>query len=160
MTPFARLLGFALPACREPDTAGLPAPQPLDFTRLRREPKPNSALAGPAGFHPTPDIVTPVYGVLATQLIRIVEQVGKAQDRTALAAAFPVRMQLWFVVRSRWLNFPDLLTAQAVAHDETASTLLLYSRSFYGYSDFGVNRRRLAAWIAAIDAVHRLSAES
>jgi uncharacterized protein (DUF1499 family) len=32
------------------------------------------------------------------------------------------------------------------------SGLILWSRSIYGRSDFGVNRARLAAWLAALDA--------
>jgi len=160
MTPLARLLGRILPEIGKPGAAGLPEPHPLDFIRLRREKTPNSALAGPAGFSPSPDMVIPVFPLRAERLIEIVEQIGQQQQRTTLAATFPVRMQLWYVVRSRWLNLPDLLTVQAMAHDEASSTLLLYSRSVYGYSDFGVNRRRLAAWIAAINAASRRSAES
>jgi uncharacterized protein (DUF1499 family) len=30
------------------------------------------------------------------------------------------------------------------------STLVLYSRSVYGYSDLGVNRKRLDIWLAAV----------
>jgi len=31
------------------------------------------------------------------------------------------------------------------------STLVLWSRSVYGRSDLGVNRRRLTAWLGALD---------
>ena len=47
-------------------------------------------------------------------------------------------------------NFPDLITAQVGEAGPDASTLVLYSRSVYGYSDLGVNRRRLNAWLAAL----------
>jgi uncharacterized protein (DUF1499 family) len=55
------------------------------------------------------------------------------------------------VVRSSVLNFPDLVTVEAMAAGQDASTLLLYSRSVYGYSDMGVNRARLVTWLAALD---------
>ncbi len=33
--------------------------------------------------------------------------------------------------------------------------LFLYSRSLFGWSDFGVNRTRVEAWLAALDAALR-----
>ena len=55
------------------------------------------------------------------------------------------------MVRSAVFNFPDLVTAQVAPAGAGAATLLLYSRSVYGYSDLGANRRRVAAWLAALD---------
>jgi uncharacterized protein (DUF1499 family) len=63
------------------------------------------------------------------------------------------------VVRSAVFNFPDLVTAQVAPDGENASTLILYSRSVYGRSDFGVNRKRLLSWLAAFDASLPPSAE-
>jgi uncharacterized protein (DUF1499 family) len=57
------------------------------------------------------------------------------------------------VARSAVFNFPDLVTVQVVAQGENASTLVLYSRSVYGHSDLGVNRRRLRAWLDALNTV-------
>ena len=48
------------------------------------------------------------------------------------------------------LNFPDLITAQIGEAGPGRSTLVLYSRSVYGYSDLGVNRQRLTSWLAAV----------
>ena len=73
-----------------------------------------------------------------------------AQPRTFLAATYPAARQVHFVARSAWLNFPDLVTAQVGDAGPGGSTLALYSRSVYGYSDLGVNRRRLNAWLAAL----------
>jgi uncharacterized protein (DUF1499 family) len=55
------------------------------------------------------------------------------------------------VARTATLNFPDLITVQVRADGPAASTLVLYSRSVYGYSDFGANRKRVIAWLAALD---------
>ena len=73
-----------------------------------------------------------------------------AQPLSFLAAAYPAERQVHFVARSAWLNFPDLITAQIDEAGREASSLVLYSRSVYGYSDLGVNRRRLNAWLAAV----------
>nr|WP_255575105.1 DUF1499 domain-containing protein [Caldovatus aquaticus] len=50
------------------------------------------------------------------------------------------------------LNFPDLVNAQADALADGRSAVWLYSRSLFGRSDLGVNRRRGEAWLAALDA--------
>lgn len=54
------------------------------------------------------------------------------------------------MVRSAIFNFPDLVTAQIIDAGQDRSTLVLYSRSVYGYSDLGANRRRLNTWLAAL----------
>ena len=78
--------------------------------------------------------------------------VAAAEPRTYPAAAYPERMQLHWVVRSAVWNFPDLVTGQVLADGPDAAQLILYSRSVYGYGDFGANRRRLDHWLAALRA--------
>ena len=74
-----------------------------------------------------------------------------SQPRTFLAFDDRTRLQAQFVARSAWFNFPDLIVAQVNAAGPDASTLVLYSRSVYGYGDFGVNRARVTTWLAALD---------
>lgn len=151
MTPLAWLLGLLLPACGAGGAHGLPVPPPMDLAELSRPASPNTALAAPAGFRPAPDIVTPVYPVTPEQLYADVRAVAAAQPRTFPAAAYPDRLQADWVVRSAVFNFPDLVTAQVNPAGEHDAKLVLYSRSVYGYSDLGVNRQRVAAWLAALD---------
>ncbi len=152
MTLFAWLLGLVLPACGAVGAHGLAAPVPLDFAHLARPASPNTALAAPAAFRPRPDIATPAYPVPAAALFAAVRAVAAAQPRTYPAAVFADRGQADWVVRSAVLNFPDLVTAEVVADGAGASRLILYSRSVYGRSDFGVNRARLTVWLAALAA--------
>ena len=153
MTPLAWLVAFLLPACGASGAGGLPAPTLLDMAGLQRPTSPNNALAAPAGSDgPAPDIVTPVYPLSPAHLYEDVLAVAGRQPRTFPAAAFPGARQAHFVVRSAVLNFPDLVTIEVDAAGPQASTLVLYSRSVYGYSDFGVNRQRLDAWLAALQA--------
>ena len=151
MTLLARLLGLLLPACGAAGAYGLPVPPPLDVAHLVRPASDNTALAAPVGFRPVPDIVTPVYHVAAPRLFAAIRAVAAAQPRTWQAAIYPQRLQDNWVVRSAVFNFPDRVTAQVEPDGADAATLLLYSRSVYGYGDFGVNRRRVAAWLAALD---------
>jgi uncharacterized protein (DUF1499 family) len=148
MTPLAWLIGFLLPACGAAGAGGLPVPALLDVGHIQRPASPNTALAAPAGTDPAPDIVTPVYPVPPSRLYDAVIAVAADQPRTFLAAAYPVKQQAHFVARSTWFNFPDLVAAQIGDAGQDASTLVLYSRSVYGYSDLGVNRQRVSVWLA------------
>ena len=141
------LLGLLLPGCSGHGVQGLSVPPPLDFSHLVRPATPNTALAAPAGFKPAPDIVTRRYDLRAARLYALVRQVALAQPRTWLQVAYDDRLQAHFVARSLVFNFPDLIAAQINAD----GTLVLWSRSVYGKSDLGVNRRRLRTWLAALD---------
>jgi len=150
MTPLAWFLGLFLPACGASGAAGLPAPALMDMNYPSRPASPNTALAAPAGSQPAPDLVTPRFPLPAARLYDLLVAVAIGQPRTFLAAQYVAERQAHFVARSAVLNFPDLITAQVAEAGPDGSTLVLYSRSVYGYSDFGVNRKRLSTWLAAI----------
>jgi uncharacterized protein (DUF1499 family) len=150
MTPFAWLIGLFLPACAALGIQGLPPPVLMDMKHIQRPDSPNTALAAPAGNQPAPDIVTPAFASPAKRLYDAVRTVAMAQDRVFLAAEYPAERQMHFVARSAVFNFPDLITAQVTETGPDSSTLVLYSRSVYGHRDFGVNRRRLDTWLAAL----------
>ncbi len=150
MTPLAWFLGLLLPACAASGAAGLPAPALMTMDHIVRPASPNTALAAPAGSQPAPDLVTPRFPLPAPRLYQLLVAVAQEQPRTFLAAQYVGDRQAHFVARSAVLNFPDLITAQVAEAGPDASTLVLYSRSLYGYSDFGVNRKRLSTWLAAI----------
>ena len=135
------------PGCRGQGANGVAAPGQIDFAHLVRPSSPNTALAAPAGFAPAPDIQTRRYDLSPEALFAAVQRVATAQPRTYPQVAYPEAMQAHFVARSAWLNFPDLIAVQVTPE----SGLILWSRSVYGRSDFGVNRKRLAAWLAALD---------
>ncbi len=155
MTPLAWLLGLLLPACGAAGAAGLPVPPPMDITRIERPATPNTFLAGPAGMTPAPDMVTDPVAMPAAALYEKVSALFARQPRTYIAAAYPDRLQVHYVVRSAFLNFPDLVTVQVAtsrsgAEGTDRATLAIWSRSVYGRSDLGVNRDRTKAWLAAM----------
>ena len=147
MRLFAFLLALVLPACSGSGAEGVPVPPPIDFAALVRPGTANTALAAPAGFNPAPDIVTRRYAVPRQVLYDAVRLVALAQPRTFLQVAYDERLQAHFVARSAVFNFPDLIAVQV----NPDSTLVLWSRSVYGEGDFGVNRKRLQAWLTALD---------
>jgi uncharacterized protein (DUF1499 family) len=48
-----------------------------------------------------------------------------------------------------------VIAAELAEDGPTGAGLFLYSRSLFGWSDLGVNRRRVQAWIEAFDAALR-----
>lgn len=143
-----RLLGLAYPACATAGAAGLPPARPLDLGSLARPRPRNSALAAPPGLHLLPDIVTRRREVPPRRLYDTLKRVALAQPRTVLHAEFAEQLQAHFVARSASCNFPDLIAVQVTPDSMPA----LYSRAVYGRLDFAANRRRLLAWLAALDA--------
>ncbi len=141
------LLALLLPACRGDGAGGLDPPGVLDMTRLVRPSTPNTALAAPAGFSPTPDLITPRYRTDPDRLFAAIRTVALAQPRTFAHGDFSGTRQAHFIARSAWLNYPDLIAVQVTPESE----LILWSRSVYGRSDFGVNKARLTAWLAALE---------
>ncbi len=151
MNPLPFLLSFLMPACGAEGANGLPAPQPMDMAAIVRPASPNTALAGPAGVSPAPDIATPIFSVPPARLYAAIRAVAGEQPRTYPAAHYDERLQAHYVVRSAALNFPDLVTVSVSGPSLGPSTLVVYSRSVYGRSDFGANRKRVEAWLAALN---------
>ncbi len=152
MSVLGWLLGLALPLCATPGAQGLSAlAAPASLRAIVRPGSPNHALAAPAGFDPTPDIVTHAYPLPAAALLAAVDEVAAAQPRVFASPGRPdAPWRRDYVARSRVFNFPDLVAVEILPGDG-ASGLVLWSRSVYGRSDLGVNRARLATWLAALD---------
>lgn len=126
---------------------------PGDLANLRRPSSPNSCLAGPAGYAPVPDLPTRQYDVPPEQLLAAVQDVIMARPRTKALALDGNRLRADYVVRSRVFGFPDVVLTQVLRVEDGQSALVLYSYSLKGHYDFGVNRSRVTAILAALDAV-------
>ncbi len=143
------LVGLVLPACGGEGAAGLPMPAQMDMAAIIRPASPNTALAAPPGFAPAPDIVTRRYVVPPERLAAALAQVAAGEARVFEQARFPAAGQTHWVARTKLMNYPDLIMAQVNAD----GTLILWSRSVYGWSDVGVNRARLEHWLVRLDAL-------
>lgn len=55
------------------------------------------------------------------------------------------------IQRSAIFRFPDRIDAVLVPMGRDRATLAIYSRSTYGYSDLGVNKARVKAWLEALE---------
>ena len=48
------------------------------------------------------------------------------------------------------MEFPDTIQVDFLSLGENRSTLAIYSRSKYGYSDLGTNRARIERWLSRL----------
>jgi hypothetical protein len=134
---------------------GLPPAEPVEFRSLVLPRSPNTCLAAPAGAHPAAHLATPPLPVGVTAAWPVLRRFGQRFPRTYRFAEWPERRQAQWVERSPRLNFPDVIAAELAEGLGGAAGLFLYSRSLFGWSDLGVNRRRVQAWIEAFDAALR-----
>lgn len=147
------LMGASFASLFASGAGGIDPPEPVDFATLVLPSSPNTALAAPAG-DARAKLTTPPLPIDAATAWPLLLRVGDAQPRTHRLAAWPERFQAQWVVRSSILNFPDIVVAQLLPATAGAG-LFLYSRSLFGESDFGANRKRVEAWLAALDAALR-----
>ena len=123
----------------------------LDFDRIPARRRPNGCLACPAAWQRADaDLTTPVFAVPVARLREAVVAIAARAARTNLMHLDKAAMQAEFEQRSRVFGFPDTITVAFEAVGGDAATLAIYSRARHGIYDFGVNRRRVQGWLAAL----------
>jgi len=127
----------------------------VDFAELKLTDTPNQFLMCPPGFCAAdPHVDSPVFDVSLEQLRQRWREVVAAQPRVELLAEDEEGQQFDYVQRSARFRFPDIITVRFISiathHTDTQSTLAIFSRSVYGKSDLGVNRKRIDAWLRAL----------
>jgi uncharacterized protein (DUF1499 family) len=128
----------------------------IDFATLARAGTPNDALACPAGFCAAKaDFVTEAIALSAADLAAKAANLLPKEPRTELVAQSDDGLHLVFVQRSLIFRFPDTVNIAVLPVGEGQATLAIYSRSTYGYGDFGVNRRRVETWLKRLGISYR-----
>ena len=138
---------------------GINAKPHLDPALAQAPSSPNWALAAPSGASAatTATLETPVWAMDPPSLLALLDKVALNEARTEILEApggeFGADDVLakTYLQRSATVGYPDYVSVRAVPMAGGAS-LVMYSRSVYGYSDRGVNKARLKRWIAALDA--------
>ncbi len=126
----------------------------VDFAELKLTDNPNQFLMCPPGFCAgDPHADSPVFDISVEQLRERWREVLAVQPRVELLAEDEEGQQFDYVQRSARFRFPDIITVRFISLLPSQSTLAIYSRSVYGKSDFGVNRKRIEAWLAAMSGL-------
>jgi uncharacterized protein (DUF1499 family) len=139
---------------RAADLAQMPKDSgPLDITQTARRTQPSDALVCPERVcqKAKPDVVAPVFLVPAAELRRKLALVALSEPHTdELACVVDCDRTARFVQYSSLFQFPDTIDVKVFEAGAAASTLAIYSRSVFGYGDWGVNRVRAERWLAAL----------
>lgn len=127
----------------------------IDFLSLKKPTRPNNFLAC------TDDhCMAGRFDMTAPQIEAPIDQVAAAWDR--LVAALPRveetarsadGWQREYVQRSKTFGFADRITVRFATEEngaDPATRVLMFSAAEKGYYDFGVNRRRVTAWLDAV----------
>lgn len=132
-------------------------PDFIDFARLERPDSPNHWLIAPAAqaAERSAAVPAPVFRVAALRLAGAWVDVVRRQSRTRILGISEDGLQVEAEQRSAVFRFVDRISFRAVPLGAAESTLLAYSRSRVGYWDLGVNRRRLTAWVEALQSALR-----
>ena len=123
----------------------------VDLATLERPASPNSYLVCPAD-HTTAEVdrEPPVYALAPAELERVWLAALADEPRLTRRVTEPARRRHLFVQRTPVLRFPDVIQLDVLEVPPDRSTVCLYSRSVYGYSDLDKNRARLEDWLARI----------
>ena len=137
---------------RQESTAIPDMPGFVHFDTLARPSSPNTWLVAPAAAPPalSADAQAAAFNVPAEQLTAAWMEVIQRQPRTRVVAISDDRLQVEAEQCSALFGFVDKISFRAVPLGTDRATFIAYSRSQAGYWDFGVNRRRLNEWTAAL----------
>jgi hypothetical protein len=91
--------------------------------------------------------VSPVVDVPVERLAAVFDDVASTDDRVRRLAGSPAAGFVTYVQRSAVVGFPDYISVRFMPSGAGRSTLAVYSRARYGYSDGGVNTQRVRRWV-------------
>jgi len=95
-------------------------------------------------------LISPIFNQPLPILVETFHQFIRYQKRMKRLQQDLSNDHYQYMTHSALFHFPDLIDVQLIPISKHQSTLYLYSRSLYGYYDFGVNCRRLKYWLQEI----------
>jgi len=127
--------------------------EPVDFPTLKLKDSPNQYLVCPEGYCAAEaHAVAPEFPVAVQELQDAWLEFIAAQPSTRVIAGDEAARQFDIETLTPLVGFPDTITVRFLETPGGGSTLAAYSRSFYGKSDFGANKKRLDAWLGQLAA--------
>jgi len=110
---------------------------------------PNDYLVLPQGMNAPADRTMAPVQVPALDLMSRFDAIALAAPRVERIAGGPQLLFATYVQRSAVFGFPDYISVRAVEGEDGAA-LAIWSRARFGYSDLGVNRKRVEDWLAQL----------
>jgi uncharacterized protein (DUF1499 family) len=123
-----------------------------DPARWHLDPETATRSARPNHFSLLPPDA-PVFGVSAERLAGIFDDFALSQPNVQRLAGQPDTLLVTYVQRSALIGFPDYISVKFLDTGNGTSTLAIFSRSRFGYSDGGVNARRVLRWLGALQGL-------
>lgn len=102
-------------------------------------------LSGDAKY-PAPEFDLP-----APKLAEAFDRFITADALVARLAGHPDELFVTYLVRTPVMRYPDYVSVRFIDLDEGRSTLAMFSRSRFGYSDRNMNKRRATGWFRMFD---------
>ena len=125
----------------------------VDFSTLVLANSPNQYLVCPPDYCPRAEVhrEAPVFSMSAKALKKKWMDLMDHQPRMTVGRADDRQMQYDFIQRTALFRFPDTITVRFIPLEDDLSTVAIYSRSKYGYSDWGVNEKRIDRWLDQLE---------
>lgn len=135
---------FILQGCSQQPTANL---QSLTLSKY-----PNYYLICPQNYcNVTPNENSPEYPVSADDLFNAWNLMISQEQNVTVLDSVPSRGQYDYIAKTSAFGFPNIVTVQFIALTDTSSTIAVYSRSKFGFYDFGLNKKRLQKWMQQLN---------
>ncbi len=129
-----------------------------DFAALTPPASPNWHLVCPPEKCPNipAQAEAPEFGIPAERLRNILTSLIQSLPNATLIEETPTR--LYVIDRTAIVRWPDHVVIDIIPVGENASTLIIFSRSQYGRSDFDENKSRVENWLSRLDRLMPTSA--
>lgn len=92
----------------------------------------------------------PIFDMPKQDLFALVDGFIRHRKRVNLLAENADTLEATYIQRSMIMGYPDYISIKISSVNANRSRLEVYSRSRFGHSDLGVNKRRIDQWIALI----------
>ena len=144
-------LNRIIPCVRTVAAARNSGPRRVNFESLTRGNSPNDYLVCPLEIclKASPHAIAAIFDISEDRLRLYLDDMLANRPRSRVV--FTDHCHLIVEERSAVFRFPDLIDIEIIAVGAARSTLAIYSRSKYGYFDFGVNKRRVREWLKELD---------
>lgn len=126
-----------------------PAAWHLDPLTAATPTTPNSYRVAPPSERTDRDADAPSFSAPVDDLAQAFDAVALGDDRVEVLAGSADDGFVTYVQRSAFFAFPDYISVRFI-ETEKGSTLAVFSRSRFGRSDLGVNKKRVTRWLAQV----------